>query len=399
MTTNTTKPYRRFRVHAGSSSGGLEELRRMTEGEAARAGGSAGTAIATPPRPAPRAPSGPPPPPPGRSGRAQSAGAEPPASGGRRWWSLRGIGPLGWTIRIVALILVMFVVWAVAGYLALDSAVSASNARITKAAKAALTPSNGMMLTTPTNILFIGSDARPGEGPSRSDTMMIMRVDPNAGTVKYLSIPRDTLIDSNSCPSCGAYVQNQKINAAYFFEGEAGAINTVKKFTGLPVNHIVVVSFNGLSQVVNDLGGVTVNNPTALNACLYPGGIHVTFKKGMITLNGTTALQYVRVRHCDSDIQREERQQVFLSALKSKIASPLSLWDAPWNGASLVSALSTDMSASDLAQLGWLEMTLSQPKKDHMVLPGTPQYINGTAYIVNSPAASAIIKRRFMGNN
>jgi len=371
----------------------------MTEGETARAGGSAAAGVAAPPRPVRLDSPGPPPPPPGKSRRAPGSGGEPPASGGHHWWSLRGIGPLGWSIRVVALVLVLFVAWAVAGYVALESAVSASNARITKAAKAALTPTNGMMLTTPTNILFIGSDARPGEGPSRSDTMMIMRVDPNAGKIKYLSIPRDTLIDSNSCPTCGSYVQNQKINAAFYFDGQAGAINTVEKFTGLPINHIVVVSFDGLSQVVNDLGGVTLNNPTALNACWYPGGIHVTFKKGMITLNGTTALQYVRVRHCDSDIQREERQQVFLSALKSKIASPTSLWSAPWNGASLVSALSTDMSASDLAQLGWLEMTLGQPKKDHMVLPGTPQYINGIAYIVNDPVASATTKRQFMGSN
>jgi LCP family protein required for cell wall assembly len=399
MTTNTTKPYRRFRVHAGSSSGGIEELRRMTEGETARAGGSAGAGVATPPRPVRLDSPGPPPPPVARTRPAPGAGGEPPASGDRHWWSLREVGPLGWTVRIVGLLLVLFVVWAVAGYLALNDAVSASNARITRAARAALTPTNGMMLTTPTNILFIGADARPGDGASRSDTMMIMRVDPNSGAIKYLSIPRDTLIDANSCPTCGSYVQNQKINTAYFFEGEAGAINTVKKFTGLPINHVVIVSFNGLSQVVDDLGGVTVNNPTALKACWYPGNTRVSFPKGPTTLNGTTALQYVRVRHCDSDIQREQRQQVFLSALKSRIVSPLQIWQAPWSGASLVGALTTDMSASDLAQLGWLEMTLSQPKQDRTVLPGTPQYINGGAYIINDPARSAIATRRFMGNN
>jgi polyisoprenyl-teichoic acid--peptidoglycan teichoic acid transferase len=397
MTTNTTRPYRRFRVHSGSASGGIEDLRRMTEGEVARAGGPARGAVVAPLRPERVGASPPPPPPPPRTPRAPGADARPPRRRTTHWWSVRGIGPLGWAIRVVVLLVAVFVIWGVAGYLALSDAVSSSNARITPAARKALTPMSGMMLTTPTNILFIGSDARPGEGQSRSDTMMIMRVDPNSGKIKYLSIPRDTLIDSTSCPSCGSYVQNQKINAAYFFQGEPGAIHTVEKFTGLPVNHIVIVSFDGLSQVVNDLGGVTVNNPFALKSCAYPGGITVSFRKGMITLNGTTALQYVRVRHCDSDIQREERQQAFLSALKSKIVTPGDIWQAPWNAASLVRALSTDMSATDLAQLGWLEMNLSQSKKDRYVLPGTPQYINGGAYIVNDPVKSAAVKRAFMG--
>ncbi len=370
----------------------------MTEGEVARAGGpSAGAVLA--PRP-PHVTGGPPPPPPtGRPTRASGGDGKPPKAHAAHWWSLRGIGPLGWAVRIVLLLVVAFVVWGIAGYMALSSAVSESNALITPAARKALTPMSGMMLTTPTNILFIGSDARPGQGQSRSDTLMIMRVDPNSGKVKYLSIPRDTLIDSTSCPTCGSYVQNQKINGAYYFQGEAGAIHTVEKFTGLPINHVVIVSFDGLSKVVDDLGGITLNNPTALKSCLYPGNTRVSFPRGMISLNGKTALEYVRVRHCDSDIQREERQQVFLSALKSKIISAGDIWKAPWSAASLVKALATDMSATDLAQLGWLEMTLSQSKRDHWVLPGTPQMINGGAYIVNSPIQSAAIKRAFMGKN
>ena len=280
-------------------------------------------------------------------------------------------GPSAGRSAIVVVLRRRVVVWGIAGYMALTSAVSESNSRITTAARKALTPSIGDDAHDARRTSCSSAPMRvPARGQSRSDTMMLMRVDPNNGTIKYLSIPRDTLIDSQSCPSCGSYVQNQKINAAYFFQGEAGAIHTVEKFTGLPVNHIVVVSFDGLSQVVNDLGGITLKNPFALKACWYPGGIHVSFPKGTITLNGTTALQFVRVRHCDSDIQREERQQVFLSALKSKIVSPGDLWQAPWNAASLVQALSTDMSATDLAQLGWLEMTLSQPKNGKYVLPG-----------------------------
>jgi len=297
------------------------------------------------------------------------------------------------------LLVVAMVIWSLAGYIALSNAVSQANSRITASAKKALTPSKGSMLTTPTNILFIGSDARPGQGPSRSDTLMVMRVDPNAGKIKYLSIPRDTLIDAQSCPTCAAYVQNQKINAAFYFDGQSGAISTVEKFTGLPINHVIVVGFDGLTKIVDDVGGLTLNNPTALKDCSYPGGIKVSFPKGKITLDGTTALQYVRVRDCDTDIQREERQQVFLSALKSKIVSPTLIWKAPWNGADLVSALSTDMSTTDLAEFGWLEMTLGQSKADRWVLPGSPVTYSGVDYIQNDPVASAITLKDFMGKH
>src|SRR5450631_98329 len=222
MNTNTTKPYRRFRVHGGSASGGIEELRRMTDGEVARAGGPPRAAVVTPPRPSQLDSTPPAPPPPGRQQAASSSGDLPPDKPSRRWWSLRGLSWVGWTWRIAVVLVLGLLVWGIAGYIALNSAVSDANSRITASAVKALTPSNGSMLTTPTNILFIGSDARPGQGASRSDTMMLMRLDPNSGKIKYLSIPRDTLIDSQSCPSCGAYVQNQKINAAYFFAGEAG---------------------------------------------------------------------------------------------------------------------------------------------------------------------------------
>jgi len=103
------------------------------------------------------------------------------------------------------------------------------------------------------------------------------------------------------------------------------------------------------------------------------------------------------VRDCDTDFMRERRQQVFLSALRSKIVAPTLIWEAPWNAASLVNALSTDMSTTDLTELGWLEMTLSQPSKGHYLLPGTPQYINGINYVINDPAQSAAAKHAFMG--
>ncbi len=371
----------------------------MTEGEVARAGGPQvlNPQVVTPEaRVGSTVPPTPPLGPPGIS--ASDGGPERPRPRGH-WWSPRGRGWFGWTWRIAVVFFVAVLIWGIAGFIVLNNAVSAANSRITTTARKALTPSKGSMLTTPTNILLIGSDARPGEGASRSDTLMVMRVDPNAGKIKYMSIPRDTLIDSQDCPDCASYVMNQKINAAFFFGGQVGAITTVERFTGLPINHVVVIGFDGLTGVVNDVGGLTLDNPTPLKDCSYPGGIKVSFPGGKITLDGTTALEYVRVRDCDTDFQREERQQVFLSALKSKMVSPTLIWKAPWNAADLVGALSTDMSTTDLTELGWLEMNTTQSKADRWILPGTPQYINGVNYVLNDPAASATDLKAFMGKD
>ena len=192
---------------------------------------------------------------------------------------------------------------------------SDANAKVTKSARAALSDPQGGLLGTPTNTLILGSDARPGETRSRADTILVMRTDPNLGRIKYLSIPRDFRVTLGR-------LGDQKINAAFFFGGQAGMIRAVERLTGLPINHLMVVNFRGFPKLVDSLGGVTVNNPTSVVNCYYQAGQRVTFRRGDVTLNGTQALAFVRVRKCDSDLQRAERQQALLSALKGKVLSP-----------------------------------------------------------------------------
>ena len=81
--------------------------------------------------------------------------------------------------------------------------------------------------------------------------------DPGAGKVKWLSIPRDFRVD---LPGAGP----NKINAAYYLGGQKGIITAVRELTGLPIHHIVVIKFNGVKRMVDDIGGITVSNPTAM---------------------------------------------------------------------------------------------------------------------------------------
>ena len=102
--------------------------------------------------------------------------------------------------------------------------------------------------------LVLGSDAREGDVSSRSDVMILCRVDPEKGTVDLISIPRDTAVN---IPDYGV----QKINAAHAFGGAGQAVKTVSEFAGVPISHYGEVHFNELEQLVNCVGGVEVDVP------------------------------------------------------------------------------------------------------------------------------------------
>lgn len=365
----STKPYRRHRARgAGGDLEALRDLNRPAR-EAAKANGDA-RVVSEPVREPARRPPRPP-----RTRRSR--------------WSLRGIGPGGWAWRIGLVALVLFAAWSVAGFLAVNRAVSASNERITPGARAALDEPTGGMLGTPTNTLIIGADARPGETRSRADTILLMRTDPESGEIRYLSIPRDFRVD---IPGYGA----QKINAAFYFGGQRGMIQAVKRLTGVPVNHLMVIKFNGFGRLVDELGGVTVDNPTALKDCYYEGGRSVTFPKGRIDLDGDQALAFARVRKCDDDFARAKRQQALVAGLKDKVVSPLSLPFAPWRGADVIDTLNTDIGTIDMIKFGWLQSRLDANPEDRILLTGTPETIDGQSFVIGNPDANEQEIARFM---
>lgn len=383
----TTKPYRRFRARGGESSGadGLEALRKLTarESGAETPPGQPGNGRRPPlaePAPAPR-----------RPGRLEREQRRALAREGRRPWSLRGIGPGGWVARGVVVLLLGIVVWATFGYIALNGAVDEANGKITKSAYAALDKPPGGMLGTPENTLILGVDARKGKTRSRADTILIMRTDPGAGRIKYLSIPRDWRVELPRWDT-------QKINAAFFFYGQAGMIRAVKRLTGLPIHHIMVIKFNGFPKMIDALGGITVTNSSAIVDCPYEAGRTVSFPAGQIGLDGTEALEFSRVRKCDGDFNRALRQQAVVAGMKSKVLSFGGLWRAPWRGAAVVRTLQTDIGTMDMVKMGWLQARLEQRKSDRVLLTGEPQIIGDVAYVVQTdPDLNEREIAKFMG--
>ena len=186
--------------------------------------------------------------------------------------------------------------------------------------------------------LALGYDHRAGQGsdPSRSDTMMLLRTDPNTKTVSMLSFPRDLQVPIH-CP--GHSVWTDKINAAFSCgsaqggpsEGAAAALATVQALTNLPINYLITVDFFGFKKIVNIMGGVWVDiDRRYYNNQGGPYGYAtINLQPGYQRLTGGAALSFVRYRHTDSDIVRTARQQLFLQALKQQFSHSFSLDQIP----------------------------------------------------------------------
>jgi LCP family protein required for cell wall assembly len=310
----------------------------------------------------------------------------------RRWWSLRGVGAGGVALRVSLLLLVLVAGWGLFGYLALRGAAGEANDRVSDRAVAALADPGGGMLGTPQNTLVIGSDAAHDRSGARADTVMIMRTDPDAGRIRYLSIPRDLRVD---VPGVGAV----KITEAFAHRGNRGVIRAVRDELGIPIHHIMVIDFTGVARMVDAVGGVEVDNPYDLRDCPYPGGRNVSFPKGRLTLDGDEALVYVRVRSCDNDFERARRQQLVVAALKAKVLSWSALPAAPWRGARIVRTMGTDMSATDLAKFGWLQGRLTTEPGDRDVLAGEGTTIGGVYYYLVDPDRAEAQIRIFLGRD
>lgn len=171
----------------------------------------------------------------------------------------------------------------------------------------------------PENILILGSDKRadlPGD-PGRSDTTILLRLDPDRQAIAVMSIPRDLKVE---IPGYGV----SKFNSAYTFGGPKLALRVVKQLTGLRINHIVNVDFLGFVRAVDAIGCVYIDVDRRYfhsNLGVPPSEQYseINIQPGYQLLCGKKALQYVRYRHTDTDLVRAARQQDFLSAAREQV--------------------------------------------------------------------------------
>jgi LCP family protein required for cell wall assembly len=188
--------------------------------------------------------------------------------------------------------------------------------------------------TEPATALIVGYDQRAGaEGfglkDSRSDTLMLVRADPQQNTLSLLSLPRDLNVPIYCNPTTPT--TTDRINSAWSTCGAQGTLDTVQKLTGIPINYLVTINFHGFKLIVNKLHGVYVDvDHRYINTQGGPSGYAtINLEPGYEKLDGQEALDFVRFRHTDSDVYRLARQQFFLEALKDRFASGFSLLDIP----------------------------------------------------------------------
>ena len=317
-----------------------------------------------------------------------------PARKPRRWKR--------WVLWTLVGVIVLTLLWALLGYLAFRSGIKEANKRLDPLTARALTPQDGLVLSNPSTILVLGADvgSKSRRGiQGRSDTIVVIRTDPDHHKIALLSIPRDLRVD---IPRHG----EEKINAAYAYGGSTLALQTVESVTGLQINHVLVVDFGTFGKVVDALGGITVNVPRPIlsnkfecprktqAACeRWPGW---RFRKGEQTMDGHRALIYSRIREnqldrSESDFTRGERQQAVIQAIADKTTSFEMFLKAPFVGDDLVRPLATDLSAAQILQLGWVKRRTPSSGWLRCRLGGSIADIGGVSYVIGSEENVSVI--------
>lgn len=331
---------------------------------------------------------------PDRNGRTPR---EPKIRRPRRRW--------GWRRRIGLGLVVLFVlvlIWGIAGYLSFRSGVKKANERLDAAVPAVLAKQNGLLLSTPTTMLLLGRDHANTDqrvGLNHSDSIMILRTDPSRHRLAYLSIPRDLRVP---IPGHG----EDRINAAFTYGGAALAIKTIQSLTGLEINHVMIVDFQSFKSLIDNIGGVDINVPAPIlsnkfdcpysaSRCAHWQGYR--FHKGVQHMNGQRALIFSRIREnqlnpADSDITRGLRQQLVMRAVMAKLLGFGTAFRLPFNGSKLLDPLTTDLSAWQFIQLGWVLKRAGQKNALHCRLGGTSTSIGGASVIVGNEDNLSVVQ-------
>lgn len=217
------------------------------------------------------------------------------------------------------------------------------------------------------NILLLGVDrreVRPDEMP-RSDTMILVSIDPVDKTYEMFSILRDTYV---TIPDHG----RSRINTALSIGGPELAMQTVSEFTGLPVSRYVITDFEGFKNVIDAVGGVEieVEKNMRYRDPADQGKYDINLKKGVQRLNGDKALQYVRFRHdALSDYTRTERQRKLLKALSVQLKQGKTLLQLPKILESVRPYVQTNLSSIDILKLAALSFSLKDDQAGQHQIP------------------------------
>ncbi|MDO4540382.1 MAG: LCP family protein [Syntrophomonadaceae bacterium] len=198
-----------------------------------------------------------------------------------------------------------------------------------------------------TNILFLGMDARAGETASRADTIILASIDPELKRAAMISIPRDTRVTINGDP-------DQKVSFGNVYGGTELTVKLVENMMNEKIDYYVQLDFEGFEQIIDVLGGVTID----VEARKYKPEEGIDIEPGLQKLNGHDALGYVRYRDYNmGDIERTTVQQKFIQALKDEVLQTKTIVKLPSLARQVYSLSDTNMTTADmLAMSKWVSL-------------------------------------------
>lgn len=234
------------------------------------------------------------------------------------------------------------------------------------------------------NILFLGvDDSKNLKDPwtgTRTDTILLMNVDPRTKSINAISIPRDSKV----------YLPHDngvnKINAAHAIGGVDMTIETIEDTFGVKVDRYIMVHDLAVEKIVDAMNGIDIYVEKPMHYNDYSGNLHINFDRGNHHLSGLQAVEYLRFRHdALGDIGRTQRQQWFMRGLLTSLQSPKTITKIPDIISISKKYIKTDMSLYELSQYAALARHIDMDKIEIATLPGGPSSRGHISYWILDP--------------
>lgn len=248
----------------------------------------------------------------------------------------------------------------------------------------------------PIAILLLGIENYAKKAESgRADTQIVVVLDPNSKKINLVTIPRDTRVHIENA---GEYSGIHKINSAYTYGDITGygsvklQIETIEKFLNIPIDHFVAVNFDGFRDIVDTLGGVTIDIKKSFWEKNIYTNSKITFKTGEAHLNGEESLAFVRMRKRDvsSIYSRDERQRQFLKAIIDQSISAGTIFKVGQISEILGKNVETDLTAKEIFTLQRQYSKIKSLSLNTIEINGADRTVDGSSYFI--PEQNSLIQ-------
>ncbi len=241
----------------------------------------------------------------------------------------------------------------------------------------------------PISILLVGVEDYSSQAENgRADTQMVITLDPDTSEINLLTVPRDARV---KIENAGEYTGIHKINAAYNYGSITGygaiklQVETVEKFLNIPIDNFIAVNFDGFRDIVDALGGVTIDVKEAFwEDNIYDRKQRIEFHKGDAHLNGEEALAFVRMRYRPVNVSysREERQRQFLTATINQAKSTNTIFKIGQIADILGENVETDLNPKEIYALQKQYLNAKNISTKTIEIKGEDKYIDKVSYFM-----------------